>query len=114
MSALSLNRFNLLAIIYIDKIHNYAIANCDISLEIDNYSNSLVTWYYKARVSCDKDQESFYKKILEGADLADVDISLLITEGAHLNDRQFDGDQRTRTHAMAPEPVQQHLQRLLV
>ena len=111
MSALSSDRFNLLAIT--DKINNYTIVKCEVSLQIDNYSNSLVTWYYKARVSCDKDQESFYKKILEGADMADVDISALITEGAHLNNRQFDGDRRTRTHAMAPEPVQQLLNKLL-
>jgi len=106
MSALSSDRFNLLAIT--DKINNSAIVKCEVNLEIDNYTNSLVTWYYKARVSYDKDQESFYKKILEGADMVQVDISALITEGAHLNNRQFDVDRRARTHAMAPEPVQQY------
>lgn len=111
MSALSSDRFNLLAIT--DRVNNYAIVKCEVSLEIDTYSNSLVTWYYKAMVSCDKDQESFYKKLLEGTGMSDVDISALITEGAHLNNRQFDSDRRTRTHAMAPEPVQQLLNKLL-
>ena len=111
MSALSSDRFNLLAIT--DKIHNYAIVKCEVSLEIENYSNSLVTWYYKARVSCNKDQENFYKKILEGADMTDVDISALRNEGAHLNNKEFDGDRRTRTHAMATEPVQQLLNKFL-
>lgn len=60
MSALSSDRFNLLAIT--DRMHNYTLVKYDVSLEIDSYSNSLVTWYYKARVSYDKDQESFYKK----------------------------------------------------
>ena len=41
MPALSSDRFNLLAIT--DKINNYAIVKCGVSLEIDNYSNSLVT-----------------------------------------------------------------------
>ena len=79
----------------------------------ENLENSFVIWYYKAMVSCDKDQESFYKKLLEGTGMSDVDISALITEGAHLNNRQFDSDRRTRTHAMAPEPVQQLLNKLL-
>ena len=69
--------------------------------------------YYKASVSCDKDQESFYKKILEGADMAKVDISALIIEGAHLNNRQFNGDRRTKTYTNAPEPVQELLNRIL-
>ena len=112
MSALSSDRFNLLAII--DKTHNYAIVKCEVSLEIENYSNSLVTWYYKAKISCNKYQESFYKKILEGADMTELDISALTNEGAHLNNREFDGDRRTRTHAMSPEPVQQLLNKLLL
>ena len=103
MSALSSDRFNLLAIT--DKIHIYAIVKCEVSLEIENYSNSLVTWYYKARVSCNKDQESFYKKILEGADMTEVDISALTNEGAHLNNKKFDGDRRTKTHTNATKPI---------
>lgn len=41
ISALSSDRFNLFAIT--DKIHNYTIIKCKVSLEIENYSNSLVT-----------------------------------------------------------------------
>ena len=41
MSALSSDRFNLLAIT--DRMHRYTIVKCDVSLEIDNYSNSLQT-----------------------------------------------------------------------
>ena len=40
-------------------------------------------------------------------------LTLTHSEGAHLNNRQFDGDRRTRTHTMAPEPVQQLLNKLL-
>ena len=108
MSALSSDRFNLLAIT--DRMHRYTIVKCDVSLEIDNYSNSLVTWYYKAKVSCGKDQENFYKKI---GDMSEVDMSELINEGANLINSQFDGDRRTRTHGMAPEPVQQLLTKFL-
>ena len=87
MSALSSDRFNLFALA--DKDHNYTIVKCDVNLKIETYSKSLVTWYYKARVSCNKDQESFYKKILKGADMTEVDISALITEVAHLKNKQF-------------------------
>lgn len=62
MSALSSDRLNLFALV--DKSYNYTIVKCEVNLEIDTYSNSLVTWYYKARVSCDKDQQNFYEKIL--------------------------------------------------
>lgn len=111
MSVLSSDRFNLLAIT--DKIHNDTIVKCEVSLEIDNYNNPLVTWYYKARVSYDKDQENFYKKILKSGDMSEVAMSALINEGAHLNNRQFDGDRITRTHAMASEPVQQLLNKFI-
>ena len=108
ISALSSDRFNLLVIT--DRMHSYTIVKCDVSLEIDNYSNSVVTWYSKARVSCDKDQENFYKKI---GDMSEIDMSASVNEGAHLIDRQFDGDRRTRTYGLAPEPVQHLLNKFL-
>jgi len=75
MSALSSDRFNLFALA--DKDHNYTIVKCEVNLKIETYSKSLVTWYYKARVSCDKDQENFYKKI---GDMSEIDMSALVTE----------------------------------
>ena len=45
--------------------------------------------------------------------MSEVDMSELINEGADLINSQFDGDRRTRTHAMAPEPVQQLLNKFL-
>jgi len=110
MSALSSDRFNLLAIT--DKIHDYAIVKCEVSLEIENYSNSLVTWYYKARVSIDRDQQNFYKKILD-ANMTETIMSALINEDGHINKKQFDADRRTKTHTNAPEPVQELLNKIL-
>lgn len=40
-------------------------------------------------------------------------MSALVNEDGHINEQQFDGDKRTRTHAMAPEPVQQLLNKFL-
>ena len=37
--------------------------------------------------------------------MPDVDISVLITEGAHLNNKQFDGNRRTRTDAWASATI---------
>lgn len=110
MSALSSDRFNLLAITY--RMHNYTIVKCDVSLEIDNYSNSLVTWYYKARVSGDQDQQNFYEKILN-ANMTKIVMSALINEDGHINKKQFDGDRRTKTHTNSPEPVQELLNKIL-
>ena len=62
MSALSSERFNLFALA--DKDHDYTIVKCEVKLKIETYSKSLVTWYYKARVSGDQDQQNFYEKIL--------------------------------------------------
>lgn len=53
------------------------------------------------------------KKILEGADMTDVDISALINEGAHLNNKELDGDRITRAHATATKIVQQLLNKFL-
>ena len=110
MSALSSDRFNLFALA--DKDHNYTIVKCEVNLKIETYSKSLVTWYYKASVSQDLDQQNFYKKILD-ANMTKTIMSALINEDGHINKKQFDGDRRTRTHAMAPEPVQQLLNKLL-
>ena len=60
MSALSSYRFHLFALGGED--YNHTIVKCEVNLKIDIYSKSLVTWYYKARVSCDQEQEKFYKK----------------------------------------------------
>lgn len=38
MSALSSDRFNLLAIT--DRMHRYTVVKCEVSLKIDSYSNS--------------------------------------------------------------------------
>ena len=110
MSALSSDRFNLFALA--DKNYNYTIVKCEVNLEIDTYSNSLVTWYYKARVSCDRDQQNFYEKILS-ADMTKTLMSALVNKDGHINEQQFDGDKRTRTHGLAPEPVQQLLNKFL-
>ena len=110
MSALSSDRFNLFALA--DKDHNYTIVKCEVNLKIETYSKSLVTWYYKARVSLDRDQQNFYKKILD-ANMTETIMSALINEDGHINKKQFDGDRRTRTHANAPEPVQELLNRIL-
>ena len=91
MSALSSDRLNLFALA--DGRYNYTIVKCEVSLEIDTYSNSLVTWYYKARVSCDKDQQNFYEKVLS-ADMTKVIMSALVNEDGHINKQQFDGDRR--------------------
>jgi len=39
-------------------------------------------------------------------------MSALINEDGHINKQQFDGDRRTRTHALAP--VQQLLNKFLI
>lgn len=110
MSALSSDRFNLFALA--DKNHNYTIVKCEVNLKIETYSKSLVTWYYKARVSLDRDQQNFYKKILD-ANMTETIMSALINEDGHINKKQFDGDRRTKTHTNAPEPVQELLNRIL-
>jgi hypothetical protein len=110
MSALSSDRFNLFTLA--DKDHNYTIVKCEVNLKIETYSKSLVTWYYKARVSLDRDQQNFYKKILD-ANMTESIMSALINEDGHINKKQFDGDRRTKTHTNAPEPVQELLNRIL-
>ncbi len=95
-----------------DKDHNYTIVKCEVNLKIETYSKSLVTWYYKARVSRDQDQQNFYKKILD-ANMTKTIMSALINEDGHINKKQFDGDRRTKTHANAPEPVQELLNKFL-
>ena len=57
MSALSSDRSNLFALA--DKDHNYTIVKCEVNLKIETYSKSLVTWYYKVRVSGDQDQQKW-------------------------------------------------------
>ena len=70
----------------------------------------MVTWYCKARVSLDRDQQNFYKKILD----ASMTIMLaLINEDGNINKKQFDGDRRIKTHSNAPEPVQELLKNIL-
>ena len=110
MLALSSDRFNLFALA--DKDHNYTIVKCEVNLKIETYSKSLVTWYYKARVSRDQDQQNFYEKILD-ANMTKTIMSALINEDGHINKKQFDGDRRTKTHTNAPEPVQELLNRIL-
>ena len=110
MSALSSDRFNLFALA--DKDHNYTMVKCEVNLKIETYSKSLVTWYYKARVSRDQDQQNFYKKIFD-ANMTKTIMSALINEGGHINKKQFDGDRRTKTHTNAPEPVQELLNKFL-
>ena len=87
MSALSTDRFHLFALA--DKNYNYTIVRCEVNLEIETYSNSLVTWYYKARVSSDTDQQNFYEKILS-ADMSKTFMSALINEDGHINKKDFD------------------------
>ena len=110
MSALSSDRFHLFALA--DEDHNYTIIKCEVNLKIDTYSKSLVTWYYKAIVSCDEDQQKFYEKILS-ADIVKIVMSALINEDGHINKKQFNGDRRTKTHTNAPEPVQELLNKFL-
>lgn len=110
MSALSSDRFHLFALA--DEDHNYTIIKCEVDLKIDTYSKSLVTWYYKASVSCDQDQQKFYKKILS-ADMTKMMMSALINEDGHINKKQFDGNRRTKTHTNAFEPVQELLNKFL-
>ena len=110
MSALSSDRSNLFALA--DKDHNYTIVKCEVNLKIETYSKSLVTWYYKARISRDQDQQNFYKKILD-ANMTKTIMSVLINEDGHINKKQFDGDRRTKTHTNAPEPVQELLNKIL-
>jgi len=110
MSALSSDRFNLFALA--DKSFNYTIVKCEVDLKIDVYSKSLVTWYYKARVSGDQDQQNFYEKIFN-ADKIKMIMSALTNDDGHINKKQFDGDRRTKTHSHAPEPVQELLNRIL-
>ena len=110
MSALSSDRFNLFALA--NKDHNYTIVKCAVSVKIDTYSKSLVTWYYKARVCWDEDQQKFYEKILD-ADTTKIAMSALVNEDGHINKKDFDGDRRTKTHTSAPEPVQELLNKLL-
>ena len=40
-------------------------------------------------------------------------MSALINKDAHINNKQFDGDRRTKTHINAPEPVQELLNKFL-
>lgn len=110
MSALSSDRFNLFALA--DKDHDYTIVKCEVNLKIETYSKSLVTWYYKARVSGDQDQQNFYEKILN-ANMTKIVMSALVNEDGHINRKQFDGDRRTKTHTNAPEPVQELLNKIL-
>nr|ULD16102.1 hypothetical protein [Cylindrotheca closterium] len=110
MSALSSDKFNLFALA--DKDHDYTIVKCEVNLKIETYSKSLVTWYYKARVSSDQDQQDFYEKILN-ANMTKIVMSALVNEDGHINEQQFDGNKRTRTHGRAPEPVQQLLNKIL-
>lgn len=110
MSVLSSDRFNLFALA--DKDHNYTIVKCEVNLKIETYSKSLVTWYYKARVSCDRGQQNFYEKILR-ADMSKAFMSALVNEDEQINKQQFDGERRTKTHTNAPEPVQELLNRIL-
>jgi len=42
-----------------------------------------------------------------------VTMSSLRTKGAHLNNRQFNDERRTRTHAMVTELMQQLLNKFL-
>lgn len=110
MSALSSDRFRLFALG--DEDYNHTIIKCEVSLKICFYSKSLVTWYYKAIVSCDQDQQKFYEKILS-KDMSKMMMSVLINEDGHINKKQFDGDRRTKTYINAPEPVQELLNKFL-
>ena len=49
MPALSEDRFHLFALG--GENYNHTIVKCEVNLKIDIYSKSLVTWYYKAKVS---------------------------------------------------------------
>lgn len=83
MSALSSDSFHLFALV--DEDHNHTIVKCDVNLKINTYSKSLVTWYSKASVSCDQDQQKFYEKILS----ADMIMSALSNEDGHINKKQL-------------------------
>lgn len=106
------HQIDLIYLSLADKDHNYTIVKCEVNLKVETYSKSLVTCYYKARVSRDQDQQNFYKKILD-ASMTKTIMSALINEDGHINKKRFDGDRRTKTHTNAPEPVQELLNKFL-
>lgn len=63
MFALSSDRFHLFVLV--DQDHNHTIGKSKVNLKIMTSSKSLVTWYYKASVSYDQDQQKFYEKIFD-------------------------------------------------
>lgn len=106
MSALSQDRFRMFAIADTD-FHD-TLFLCDVKLNIIRYTKSMVTWNYVAVPKLHGFQKDFYDSIFE-SEISELAYSLVRPGSDSIYMQTFEGDQRTKRHDLAPEPVVERL-----
>lgn len=110
LSALSQDRFKLFTIA--EDENEFTLFKCRVSLKIDRYSKSMVTWHYIAKAESESVQKAFYEEFM-AAEMVELALAAANKNSGSLYKKEFLGDNRTKKHDNAPEPVMEQLNILL-
>lgn len=110
LSALSQDRFKLFSIA--EEENEFTLFKCRVSLKIERYSKSMVTWHYVAKAECEDAQKAFYEEFMT-LDMVKLALAAVNNNSGSLYDKEFIGDSRTKKFDNAPEPVMERLNILL-
>ena len=110
LSALSQDRFKLFSIA--EEENDFTLFKCRVSLKIDRYAKSMVTWHYVAKAESEEVQKAFYEEFMT-PDMVELALAAANKNSGLLYKKDFAGDKRTKKFDNAPEPVMTQLNILL-